>query len=62
MSKKIFKTVIVFLVMLISSLVTPIIGQLYQQQTGIEPLAFYGVVIFGGIGIAVVTLFNVWEN
>jgi fucose 4-O-acetylase-like acetyltransferase len=62
MNKKIVKTLIVFLGMLISSLLTPIIGQLYQQQTGIEPIAFYGIVVFGGLGIAAVTLFNVWEN
>jgi hypothetical protein len=62
MNKKIVKTLIVFLGMLISSLLTPIIGQFYQQQTGIEPIAFYGVVVFVGLGIAAVTLFNIWEN
>lgn len=62
MDKKIVKTVIVFVIMIISSLVTPIIGQLYQQQTGIEPIAFYGVAIFGSIGVATVILFNLWNE
>lgn len=62
MDKRIVKTVIVFVIMIISSLVTPIIGQLYQQQTGIEPIAFYGVAIFGSIGVASVILFNLWNE
>ena len=62
MNKKIVKTVIVFILMIISSLVTPIIGQLYQQQTGIEPIAFFGVAIFGSIGVATVILFNLWNE
>jgi hypothetical protein len=62
MNKKIVKTLIVFLGMLISSLLTPIIGQLYQQQTGIEPIAFYVLVVVWSGGITAVTLFNVWEK
>jgi hypothetical protein len=62
MNNKIVKTLIVFVVMIISSLVTPIIAQLYQQQTGIEPIAFYGVVIFGSIGISTLILFNLWNE
>ncbi len=62
MNKKIVKTLIVFLGMLISSLLTPIIGQLYQQQTGIEPIAFYVLVVVWCLGITAVTLFNVWEK
>lgn len=62
MNNKIVKTLIVFVVMIISSLVTPIIAQLYQQQTGIEPIAFQGVVIFGSIGVSTLILFNLWDK
>lgn len=62
MDKKIVKTVIVFVIIIISSLVTPIIAQLYQQQTGIEPIAFQGVVIFGSIGVSTLILFNLWNE
>jgi hypothetical protein len=55
MNKKIFKTLIVFLGMLISSLLTPIIGQTYILHQTVDESKRSAL-------IAAVTLFNVWEN
>jgi hypothetical protein len=62
MNKKIMKTIMVFLSTTISSMMIPVIGQFYEQQTGIHPIGFYIICSMGGMGIAIVLLFNIWEN
>lgn len=62
MNKKIVKTMMVFLSMTISSMIILVVGQFYKQQTGIEPIGFYMICCMGGIGMAGVVLFNIWEN
>jgi hypothetical protein len=61
-NKKVLKTILVVFSATISSLIMPIIGQWYGQKTGIEPYAFYMVSTFGGIGIVIASLFNIWNN
>jgi predicted Na+-dependent transporter len=62
MNNKIIKTIMVFVSTLISSLITPIFGQLYAQQTGIQPFVFYGITLLGGLGIAITILYHIWNN
>jgi TRAP-type C4-dicarboxylate transport system permease small subunit len=61
-NQKVFKTILVVFSATISTLIMPIVGQWYSQKTGIEPYAFYMVSAFGGIGIVIASLFNIWDN
>jgi hypothetical protein len=60
-NKKVFKTILVVFSATISTLIMPVIGQWYEQKTGIEPYAFYIVSASGGLSIVVGSLFNIWE-
>ena len=47
--------------MSISSLIMPVVGQWYFEQTGIYPIAFY---VIGGIGyivFGILSIFYIWE-
>lgn len=57
---KIQKTTLLFLIALISSLIVPVIGKWYFQQTGIEPIGFYFICGFGGTAMVVMRLFSIW--
>jgi hypothetical protein len=59
---KIQKTTLLFLMAIISSLIVPVIGKWYFQQTGIEPLGFYFVCGFGGLAMVVMKLFLIWDK
>jgi hypothetical protein len=48
---KIQKTTLLFLIAIISSLIVPVIGKWYFQQTGIEPIMFYLICGLGGLAI-----------
>jgi hypothetical protein len=61
-NKKVFKTILVVFSATISTLIMPIVGQWYSQKTGINPIGFYIVSTFGGIGIIAASLFNIWDN
>lgn len=61
-NKKILKTILVVFSATTSSLIVPILGQWYQQKTGIEPFFFYTISTFGGLGIVIASLFNIWDN
>lgn len=43
------KLIIAFIVSIIGSLLMPIFGQWYEQVTGITPIAFWIVYVFGSI-------------
>jgi hypothetical protein len=61
-NQKVFKTILVVFSATISSLIIPIFGQWYGQKTGIEPFFFYTISGFGGCGIVIASLFNIWDN
>jgi hypothetical protein len=62
MNKKILKSIAVVLSAAVTSLVIPVFGQWYTQKTGFDPIAFYAVAGFGGMGISIATLVNIWDN
>jgi hypothetical protein len=62
MNKKLLKSIAVILSASVTSLVIPVFGNWYKQQTGFDPIAFYAVAGFGGLGISIATLFIIWEN
>ena len=62
MDKRIIKTVLVFITVLLASALIPIFAQWYKQQTGMYP---YGTVILsaiGGLGLASVSINVIWEE
>jgi len=58
---KIQKTTILFLITIISSLIVPVIGEWYFQQTGIQPITFYFICVFGGLAMIMVRLYSIWD-
>lgn len=48
--------------MSISTLITPIFGQWYHEQTGINPFAFYGIGGMGFIIFGVISIINLWDQ
>lgn len=59
---KITKTTILFIVSVLLSLIIPIIGEWYYHKTNIQPILFYIVSANGGLGIAIVRLYLIWNN
>jgi hypothetical protein len=62
MDKRIIKTVLVLITVLLASALMPIFAQWYHQQTGMYP---YGTVILsaiGGLGLASVSINVIWEE
>lgn len=57
---KIQKTSILFLIAIASSLIGPVIGKWYFQQTGIEPITFYVICGLGGTAMITIGLFSIW--
>ena len=59
---KIQKTSILFLIAIVSSLIVPVIGKWYFQQTDIQPITFYLVCGFGGLSMVMIRLFSIWGD
>jgi hypothetical protein len=60
MDKRILKTMLTFVIASMIGLIMPIIGQWYEQQTGLLP---FGLYIIGGIGCLVtiiLTIAKIW--
>jgi hypothetical protein len=60
MDKRILKTILVIFCVSITSLLIPIFGQWYEQQTGIMPIVFYAISIIGGFATCVIIIYNIW--
>ena len=59
---KITKTTILLIASLLLSLIIPIFGEWYYHKTNIQPILFYIVSANGGLGIAIVRLYSIWNN
>ena len=62
MDKRIFKSALAFIMLLISALLIPILTQWYEQQTGIFPIGFLILITIGGLVLFAVTLSKIWER
>ena len=60
MDKRILKTALTFIIAAIFGLIMPIIGQWYEQQTGLPPYALYIIGIMGSLVLIPVTLAKIW--
>lgn len=61
MDTRIIKTFLVVFSAAITTLLIPILGQWYEQKTGIMPVGFYAVSGMGGIGLCIMTIFKIWN-
>jgi hypothetical protein len=59
---KIQKTTLLFLIAIVSSLIVPVIGKWYFQQTGIEPIMFYLICGLGGLAMALMRIFSMVDE
>jgi hypothetical protein len=59
---KIQKITLLFLIAIISSLIVPVIGKWYFQQTGIKPIMFYLICGFGGLAIVLMKIFSMVDE
>lgn len=59
---KIAKTTIIFIIAALLSLIIPIIGEWYYHKTNIQPLGFYALCGFGGLGMIALRLQLIWGN
>lgn len=56
--KKLTKIITMIIISLLSSLLTPIFGNWYQQTTGIDPIGFYIVSVLGAFAIWIYVVIN----
>lgn len=59
---KITKTTILFIVTALLSLIIPIIGEWYYHKTNIQPVGFYAICGFGGLGMIALRMQSIWDN
>jgi uncharacterized membrane protein YeaQ/YmgE (transglycosylase-associated protein family) len=62
MDKRILKTALVFFITMVFGLLMPIVGQWYEQQTGLQPFALYFVGITGAIVVLILNIYKIWEE
>jgi hypothetical protein len=60
MDKRILKTILVAMSMIITSLLVPVFGQWYKQQSGIDPMGFYFITFIGSFSVSVMSILKIW--
>lgn len=60
MDKRIIKTTGLSILTSVMALTIPVIGQWYEQQTGIYPVGFYALSAICGLIITVLTALKIW--
>lgn len=60
MDKRILKTILVAVSITASTLIVPVFGQWYRQQTGIDTTVFYIIAFISGFAISIFSLLKIW--
>lgn len=60
MDKRIIKSALVFFMATICGFITPVLGQWYEQQTGIYPIASYLILGLGTFFTVIFSLLKIW--
>jgi uncharacterized membrane protein len=62
MKKPKIKMLAVFTASLLASILIPVFGQWYEQQTGIFPIVFYILLVIFAIPVILITIVDVLDN